>query len=111
MTLLYSNSYLLFIDTSITSINEAALDDEESPLLVFNQGNKSSHKHESNKMAKLTKEAKINDFLKRMNVEMIVPGEVNYIKLMYTKNKDCLTPTLKLGKNSLLMKRKLKLMK
>ena len=56
------------------------------------------------------KEERINVFLSQQNIELIWPSEVNSVKFL--NNEDFwLTPTLKLGSNSLLMKRRNKIQK
>ena len=97
------------MDIEVWCINEVSYQEEESPLIFWGQISLSNKFFKKNKAFK-EKEERINVFLSQQNIELIWPSEVNSVKFL--NNEDCwLTPTLKLGSNSLLMKRRNKIQK
>lgn len=92
-----------------TSINEAALHEEESPLILLSPKLDGEFTKETIKNVdeRKLKFEKINDFLSGLKIDMISVKDVNTVQLMYASNNECNTPKLKLGTNSLLKKRKL----
>lgn len=99
---------LVLLEQRISSIDEAPLNEEESPLILFKKGwSKTPMIKSKIEEWKGSKEEKINTFLDFMNIHLIVPSEVNPFELIYNQSKSSLTPTLRLGKNSLLHKRRM----
>lgn len=94
----------------ISKITEASCQEEESPIIfpVKSSPKITLSKFEGSRPRVEEMEDTINDFLDDMKIEQIAPNEVNPMHFAEGKAKACLTPTLKLSSNSLMLKRRQK---
>jgi len=92
----------------ISGINEACQEDEQSPDPRELTSIKEESKIYVYPRKKCDQEVRISEFLDKIRVTQVFPGEINAMMIEYylKNNKRLTVPSLCLGKNSLFDKRK-----